>query len=267
MSKLTFATNVIAVCASLAIATSARAEDKPVQTFSLNAQSQDFNQGLGSLRTASFEYKYKSKATTFVLTPIVGERYTATAKETSFGAGVAFYHDWTSTISTRTEAFIAEDKSPFQHLDIAQDITGKVGKSTAITLGARWARYAGGQDVWFVSGGLRQYFKGGSVAYRLSWTKPDTRSGYLSHLGSLTINDAKGKGKTQLWLSAGSASLATSQLPDSFRGKDLAALLQRVQPISNRMAVKFSVGLSSYDRPVSRVTATTVGLGLSIELN
>ena len=267
MSKLIFANTVVAVCASLAIATSAHAEDKSAQTFSLNTQSQDFNQGFGTLTTASFEYKYKAKTSTFVLTPIVGQRDTAATKETSIGAGLAVYHNWSSIISTRSEVFVAEDKSPFQHLDVAQDVTGKIGTDTAITLGARWARYAGGQDVWFVSGGVRQYFKGGSVAYRLSWTKPDTRNGYLSHLGSLTINDSKGKGKTQLWLSVGSASLATSQLPDSFRGKDLAGFLQRFQPINERMALLLSLGLSSYDRPVSRVTAKTFGLGLSIELN
>jgi len=179
----------------------------------------------------------------------------------------AFYHDWTPSFSTRSEAFVAEDKSPFQHLDIAQDFTGKVAKDTTLTVGARWARYAGGQDVWFVSGGVRQYFKGGSVAYRLSWTKPNALSGYLSHLASITINDGRGKGTTQLWLSSGAASLATSQLPDTFRGKDLAALLHRVQPINDSMALLLSLGLSAYDRPGSRVTATTVGLGLSIQLN
>ena len=267
MSKLIFASNAILVCTSLAISTASHANDKSVQTVSVNAQSQDFNQGFGSLRTTSLEYKYKGKSSTFVVTPIVGKRDSATVKETAFGAGVAFYHDWSSTLSTRTEAFVAEDKSPFQHLDIAQDFTGKLGKNTTMTVGARWARYAGGQDVWFVSGGARQYFKGGTVAYRLSWTKPNTLSGYLSHLASLTINDGHGKGKTQLWLSSGSAYLATSQLPDSFRGNDRAALLQRVQPINDRMALSLSLGLSSYDRPVSRVTATTVGLGLSIQLN
>ena len=165
-------------------------------------------------------------------------------------------------LATASELFLAEDKSPFAHVSLLQEVTAKVAAGTTITAGARWARYAGGQDVWFLSGGVRRYFGRGSAAYRLTWTKPTTRSGYLGHLLSFTLNDAKGAGKSQLWLSTGAASMGNAQLPDSFRGKDWAVQARRTQPLSGRMALIVSGGLSSYDRPVSRVTATNIGLGI-----
>lgn len=257
---------IASLLVGLPLCGAARADEADSQYVSASAESQQFSAGLGSLRTATLEYKLKSGPTTFVLAPTIGRRSNTALHETAAGGAVTLYHDWNRTISTRSEAFFAEPKSPFAHVDLAQDVTAKVANAWAVTVGTRWARYSGGQEVWFASGGVRKYFTGGSISYRLTYIKPNTRSGYFAHLASFTLNDRKGDGKTQLWLSAGSASLSTRQLPDTFRGSDYSAFIRRVQPLGERTALLLSTGVTSYDRPASRVTGTSLGLGLMIKL-
>lgn len=236
------------------------------QTLTFVTETQQFDKGQGSLQTLSLEYKLKADKTTILVTPVVGWRENPALRESALGGSLTLYQDWTESLSTRTHAFVAQSKSPFAHVDLAQDVTVKAAKSTAVTLGGRYARYSGGQEVAFASVGARQYFRGGSIAYRLSWTKPNTRGAFLSHLGSLTLSDKKGDGKTQLWISYGAASLATSQLPDTFRGKDYGAAVKRAQPLGKRFALHISAGFTSYDRPAARLTGVSAGLGLSFKM-
>ena len=162
--------------------------------------------------------------------------------------------------------FLAEHNSPFAHWSAAQDVTMQVAPKTTFTLGTRYARYFGNTDVTFVSGSARRYFKGGAIAYRLTWTKPDHQNAYLAHLASLTLNDRASAGKTQVWLSYGAASLAASQVQDTFKGHDMGAVLMRSQPLSDSVSAVVTAGISSYDRRPRRATATTFGLGLSVRL-
>ena len=161
---------------------------------------------------------------------------------------------------------MAENKTPLAHLSIAQDITGKVADQTTVTIGGRFSRYFGGTDVAFVSVGARRYFRRGSVAYTAIWTKPDAAKGYVSHLASVTLNDSRGRGKTQMWASYGAASLASGQFQDTFGGHDYGATLQRFQPINASLSLTMRIGAASYGRLAGRVTATTAAMGLSIAL-
>ena len=181
--------------------------------------------------------------------------------------GGAVYHDWSDRVSTRTQAFVAEEEPVFAHLDFAQDVTVKVIESTTVTAGARWAEYFAGREVTFFSLGARRYFKGGSVAYRLTRVNPDNRGAYFGHLASLSVNDGHGKGKTQLWLSTGAASATRLQLEGDLAGKDRALILQRTQPLSDKLSLIALAGVSSYANPGNRVSSTTFGLGLSVAID
>jgi YaiO family outer membrane protein len=233
------------------------------QTVTATAETQEFSDDFGSLRTVTLEYKFVNDDTTVVFTPAVGERRAPGFKETAVGAGAAIYHDWSDIISSRTSAFVAENAPVFAQYDFAQDLTAKVGKNTTATIGGRYARYFGDQDVVFLSAGVRQYFRFGSVAYRLTRVDPEGRDGYFAHLVNVSVKDPKGAGKTQLWLSAGEASISGAQVPDNLSGDDYAAVLQRVQPIGGNLALVPTLGYSSYDRPTERIAAVSLGLGLS----
>ena len=144
----------------------------------------------------------------------------------------------------------------------------RVAKNTAVTAGVRWAEYFGGREATFLSLGARQYFRGGSVAYRLTRTSADGQKAFYAHLVNLTIKDGgDSDGKTQLWASTGAASLARAQFDASFSGKDRAFLIQRTQPISPSLALLISGGISSYAAPTGRFTGTNIGLGLTADLD
>ncbi|MDB5678806.1 YaiO family outer membrane beta-barrel protein [Sphingomonas bacterium] len=262
----------LALVASLAFPAAAFAQDVPDpanesrQSVTVSAESQDYTKGYGSLRSVKIEYRVDFADTTVTFTPTIGQRRVSGGSVTALGADATIYHDWSDTISTRTRAFIAENQPVFANLDFAQDVSVKLADKTVATVGARWARYFGNQDVWFVSGGLRQYFKGGSVAYRLTWVKPENRDAFLAQLVSLTVNDGRGRGKTQLWANYGGASFDRA-LDSSFTGKDYGGLVQRIQPIDKSLSLSLSAGLESYARPAGRVEGTKLGLGLQFSLD
>lgn len=255
----------LAIC-GIAASNPACASDKSPDTVTTVAQVQDFDQGLGSLRTLEIQISHSRDPDTFVLTPVIGERRIGAFHDTAIGGSLEFYHDWSSKVSSRSQVFISENKTPFAHWTVSQEITVKVAGKTTATVGGRFARYFGDNDVVYLSGGVHQYFNHGSVLYRLTWTKPEFSSGYLAQLGSITVNDNRGAGKTQLWVSYGSASPINNQSQDTFRGKDYGFVIQRNQPLNGNLSAVFRIGASSYDRPGGRATAPTFGIGLSLPL-
>lgn len=252
---------------ALAFAAAHPAMAQTTQSLLASAETQDFSDNGGSLRSATLEYKIDLGDTTVVASPTIGERRVAGTSRKAIGGGAAVYHDWSDHVSTRTQAFVAEQEPVFAHLDIAQDVTYAVAKHTAVTAGARWAQYFAGREVSFLSLGVRRYFKRGSVSYRLTRVNPDDRDAFFGHMLNLAVNDARGKGKTQLWLSTGASSLVRSQLEDNFTGRDRAVLVQRTQPLTERLALVASAGFSSYARPGNSITSSTFGLGLSVALD
>jgi YaiO family outer membrane protein len=232
-------------------------------TATVTVSTQEFSDDYGSLRTMTMEYELVEPDMTVLFTPAVGQRRAPGLEETAVGAGVTVYRTWSPAVSTRTSAFFAEDAPVFARYSFAQDVTVNVGKSTAVTLGGRYAQYFGNRDVTSLSVGARQYFGFGSVSYRLSRVDPEGHDAFLAHLINVSINDPSGAGRTQLWLSAGEASLSTAQVPDNFSGKDYAAVLRRVQPVGGNLSLLSSVGYSSYDRLAGRIDALSLGLGLA----
>ncbi|MGX7895913.1 YaiO family outer membrane beta-barrel protein [Tsuneonella sp. HG222] len=262
MMKATLAAASMLAPILIAATTNAQAQSS-VRT---SVESKDFSRDFGSVRSATIEYKAVLPDTAIVVTPTYGERSAPGQKDVAIGGRVAVYHDWLDGISTRTVAFVAEDAPVFANLDLAQDLTVKVLDNTTVTVGGRWARHFGDREVTFLSAGARQYFKRGSVAYRLSRVNPESGQAFFSHLFNLSVNDARGKGKTQLWLGAGAASLERAPLETDFTGDDLSVLIQRVQPVSKNIALIGGAGISSYDRPATRIIATTVSLGVQLGL-
>jgi YaiO family outer membrane protein len=160
--------------------------------------------------------------------------------------------------------FLAEKTPVFAHLDVAQDITVRVADRTTATAGIRWAEYFDEREAAFVSLGIRRYFDGGSIAYRLTGTEVEGDE-FLAHLINVRLDDSEGEGNTQLWLSLGDSS--PSQFEDSFSGSDYAIVLQRTQPLWVDVALVAAAGFSSYDSVGGRYTATTFRVGLSTKLD
>lgn len=238
---------------------------RPASAMELTVAVQDLGGGRGTLSTATAELRTITPVGAWSLAPTLGHRDQGGSVSTAAGAAIGWRRDWSHRIATSSELFVGEAGGPFAEASLAQALTARVRHSTTLTAALRWSRYAGGLDVWFASGEARRYFRRGSAAYRLTWIKPADRAGYASHLLSFTLNDPAGRGRTQLWLSEGQASLAPANAPDGFRGHDRALQLRRVQPLGPRLGLSLAGGLASYDLPGGAVTSRNVGLGLSLE--
>ncbi len=257
-----FKTTLLVLASTVALSPAATA-GTPKQSVSAAAETEDFSQDLGSLRSVKLEYKLEAEDTAVTFTPVLGERRSPAASETSIGAGLAVYQNWSANLSTRTAVFISEEDPVFAQYDVAHDVSAKVARDTIVTIGGRWARFFGEQDVYFASTGARHYFKRGSVAYRLSVIDPEGRQPFLAHLVNFSLKDNKGQGQTRIWLSAGEASFSRPQLGDQFDGSDIGGVIQRIQPISEKLALALTTGFNRYGRPGKDVTSTTFGLGLT----
>ena len=256
---------------SLASAPSAMAQsaepDHAKHSVTAIAETQELSQDRGSMRSARIEYKFDDGDTTVLVAPTIGVRSAPQRKDTSLGIDATIYQEWSDVVSSRTHVFVSENKPVFAHLDLAQDLTARIASHTTLTAGFRWAEYHGGNEVTFVSLGIRQYFKGGSVAYRVTRVNPDRQDAFYAHLINLTINDAHGRGKTQLWASTGAASLARAQFDENFAANDHAVMVQRTQPLSKDLALIALAGVSSYATPTGRYTGVNLGIGLTADLN
>lgn len=233
-----------------------------VQVF---AEQDHYSDGLGTLKSVTLEYKFVDEDMTVVFTPAIGERSTSTTSESAFGAGAAVFLKLSDKVSTRTFVAAAEDEPVFANRQVAQDFTLATSANTTLTVGGRWARYNGDRDVYFVSGTGRYYFNGGSVSYRLTYVDPEGRDGFLAHLVNLSINDKSGRGKTQLWLGAGSSALDRAQAQVGFFGEDYSATLRRLQPLTKQFSIIGQAGVTSYETPTGRITSTNLGVGLQLD--
>ena len=261
----------LALLGTLATASDAltqeRTSDPATQSLSGTVVNQEFSKGRGSFRTAALEYRLQGADTTFLLTPIYGEREAAGTSKSALGVGATVYMDWAKQVSSRTYLSIAADEPVFAHTDIAQDLTFRIADKTTATIGGRWAEYFGDRQVSFLSLGARRYFGGGSIAYRATRTAPEGQSAFYAHLLNLSLNDKKGEGKSQVWASTGATSLDRAQYDATFSGNDRAFLIQRIQPVSRNLALVATAGVAKYDIPGGHFSGTNLGLGFKLSLD
>ena len=239
--------------------------DEASQTLSAVAEIRGFSDERGTLSSITVEEKFEDGATTILLAPALGERTANGVSDTAFGLRGTIYQEWSPAFSTRTSLFLAERSPVFAHIDVAQDLTVRVADRTTLTTGIRWAEYFGEQEVTFVSLGARRYFGGGSIAYKLTGTRVDGQDSFFGHLINLRLDDSRGEGNTQLWLSAGDSAL--TQFNDTPGASNRGFMLQRSQPLWNEVALVAAAGLSAYDSSGDRYTATSFRIGLAAKLD
>jgi YaiO family outer membrane protein len=262
----------LALIAALILPAAAQAQgDEPPhganQSVRIEFERLDLTGSYGTFDTLSVEYKAVMDDTTVVVTPQLGWRSNGGGDDKAVRVSADIYHNFSDTVSTRTFASLSENEPVFARFEIGQDLTLKVAHSTTVTGGVRYAQYFNDRDVMFYSLGARQYFRGGSVAYRAMLVDPDNHSAFVSHLLNLSVNDPEGRGKTQMWLSAGGTAIERQALNGDFTGTDYAGMLKRFQPLTDDLDVVISAGLTSYDRPTGRSLGNSVGIGLQLGLD
>jgi YaiO family outer membrane protein len=264
--------HVLILLAALAMPATAHAQDdeasgKHEQSLQIDFERLDLGDDYGTLDKLAIDYKAVMGDTTVVFTSEFGERQNAAGEYAALRVNGTLYQDFNDSFSGRSSVSVSENEPVFARLELAQDFTYKVAPNTAVTAGVRYANYFGDRDVLFYSLGARQYFKGGSLSYRLSVVDPDNHNAFLSHLANLTVNDPHGRGKTQFWLSAGGTAIERLTLEDQYTGTDYSGSVKRLQPLTKDLDLVISAGLTSYDRPTGRTLGNSVGLGLKLDVD
>ncbi len=261
----------IALIAAVMLPVAAQAQDEVPhgadQSVRIEFERLDLTDDYGTFETLKAEYKAVMEDVTVVITPKYGWRESATVDASAAGANVSLYYDVADGLSGHTTLGLSENDPVFARYEVGQDLTLKVARDTTITGGVRYAQYFNDRDVMFYSLGARQYFKGGSVAYRASLVDPDNHEAFISHLVNLSLNDPEGRGKTQMWLSAGGTAMERQALDGDFTGTDYAGTIKRLQPITKTLDLVLSAGLTSYERTDGRKLGNSVGLGLQIDVD
>lgn len=237
------------------------------QSVRIEFERLDLTGEYGTFESLEVEYKAVMDDTTVVITPEYGWRSSIAGDDQAARVSASIYHDFSDSLSSRTYLSLSENEPVFARYEVGQDLTVKVAENTTVTGGVKYARYYNDRDVMFYSLGARQYFRGGSVAYRATLVDPDNHESFVSHLANLTLNDPQGRGKTQMWLSAGGTALERQALDGDFTGTDYSGTLKRVQPLTKDLDVVVSAGLTSYDRPSERRLGSSIGVGLQLDVD
>lgn len=205
--------------------------------------------GTRNTMTAELKNKFKSGAAVFTLSQGTRDYGQGDSWNAVQGRGTIWYN-WNPWISTKSGIAIAENTPVFSRRDLQQDISLKVIPRTLLTLGYRYATYFDDTDVNAWSGGLALYT--GPLITSWRYTHYDTvgiGSSY-SHIVSLRLNDSKGSGNTQLWLSKGTGAYTYEWDPETRKGKLKSISLRRVQPLTEALSLGLTVGKQWYDTPI-----------------
>lgn len=160
------------------------------------------------------------------------------------------WYNWNQWLSTKTGIAIAENTPVFARKDVQQDISLKLIPRTVFTFGYRYANYFGDTDVNSLSGGVTLYTGPFITSWRYTHYDTQDAGTSYSHVVSLRMNDWKGNGNTQLWLSRGTGAYTYDWSPDTLKGNLKSISLKRMQPLNDRLTLAFTLGKQWYDTPV-----------------
>jgi len=223
---------------------------------------------MGSRTVYSADYVGKPTSnTTLVIEGAHGERKVAGQKWDGQRAKADVYVNWNEQFYTRTSVGAANKSPVFARHDISQTFyyTPVLGMGTTLQFGLRNAEYFGGQSVNSYSLGASQYFGSFIASYRFTHYDPDNKASASNngHLVSLRMNDATGHGRTQVWLSRAKTLHSYDWLPgQSSDGKNTGITIERIQPITDDIAIKALVGRDRIQTPVNNYNATKGRIGL-----
>jgi YaiO family outer membrane protein len=189
-----------------------------------------------------------------------GARKAGDVKFTGTRVSATVVHDWSSRISTRTSASIADNQPVFVNRELVQDISYKPLPQTVVTVGGKYSRYFGGVDAVSWSVGAAQYFRGGMIGYRFSSYNVQHLGNTTGHLVNVKLNDPYGS--NQLWLGHGTALHDATWLATPAKGKFTSAELRRVQPVGGGVSLMLGVNRIWYNTDSAKYHGTGARVGL-----
>ncbi|EPV8937497.1 YaiO family outer membrane beta-barrel protein [Escherichia coli] len=135
------------------------------------------------------------------------------------GQGAVWYK-WNNWLTTRTGIAFADNTPVFARQDFRQDINLALLPKTLFTTGYRYTHY-----------------------------DSSDAGGSYSNMISVRLNDPRGTGYTQLWLSRGTGAYTYDWTPETRYGSMKSISLQRIQPLTEQLNLGLTAGKVWYDTP------------------
>ncbi|EJP6146769.1 YaiO family outer membrane beta-barrel protein [Escherichia coli] len=164
------------------------------------------------------------------------------------GQGAVWYK-WNNWLTTRTGIAFADNTPVFARQDFRQDINLDLLPKTLFTTGYRYTKYYDDVEVDAWQGGISLYTGPVITSYRYTHYDSSDAGGSYSNMISVRLNDPRGTGYTQLWLSRGTGAYTYDWTPETRYGSMKSISLQRIQPLTEQLNLGLTAGKVRYDTP------------------
>ncbi|GCP20229.1 outer membrane protein [Escherichia coli] len=164
------------------------------------------------------------------------------------GQGAVWYK-WNNWLTTRTGIAFADNTPVFARQDFRQDINLALLPKTLFTTGYRYTKYYDDVEVDAWQGGVSLYTGPVITSYRYTHYDSSDAGGSYSNMISVRLNDPRGTGYTQLWLSRGTGAYTYDWTPETRYGSMKSVSLQRIQPLTEQLNLGLTAGKVWYDTP------------------
>lgn len=211
----------------------------------------NFSDSRGVRQSEFLEIKNKIDQGAIVIRIADGKRdFSGNDSWNALSGRTTLWYDWGARLSTRTSLSVSENTPVFARKDIQQSFSIKLLPFSIITAGYRFANYYGNTDVNAFSGAYSFYQGPFISSWRYTYYNTQGVGGSFSNIITLRINDKKGAGNTQIWLSKGTGAFAYDWYPETRKGKMQSLSLRRVQPLSKTIVGGLTIGKQWNQTPV-----------------
>ncbi len=104
------------------------------------------------------------------------------------------------------------------------------------------------------------------TSYRYTHYDSSDAGGSYSNMISVRLNDPRGTGYTQLWLSRGTGAYTYDWTPETRYGSMKSVSLQRIQPLTEQLNLGLTAGKVWYDTPTDDFNGLQLAARLTLEI-
>ncbi len=115
-------------------------------------------------------------------------------------------------------------------------------------------------------GGISLYTGPVISSYRYTHYDSSDAGGSYSNMISVRLNDPRGTGYTQLWLSRGTGAYTYDWTPETRYGSMKSVSLQRIQPLTEQLNLGLTAGKVWYDTPTDDYNGLQLAAHLTLEI-
>ena len=223
----------------------------------------DYSAGRGSRGSAYTELVAKAENTTLLFNLSQGRRNYETRHFSATRGHGTVWHKWNNWLTSRTGIAFADNTPVFARQDFRQDIHLALLPETLFTAGYRYSKYYDDAGVNAWQGGVSLYTGPVITSYRYTHYNTSDAGGSYSNMLTVRLNDPRGTGYTQLWLSRGTGAYTYDWTPETRHGSMKSVSLQHIQPLTEQLNLGLTAGKVWYTTPVRDYSGAQIAAHLT----